>query len=108
MTTSLFDTAPPQTATNAIIAISGKPELGLSGPHRSIPALAAELVKAHGVDYPAIGRGLHDRECFQCWQAHSVPGIKPHMPDQVAEIVDLYAGLISDVVEGRRLLKVTA
>lgn len=93
---------PPQTAENAIVAIAYRHDLGLSGSHRSIPKLADELAKKHRDDYKSMGRELHDRECFQCWQAYSTPGIKMHTPDQVDEITDLYSGLIADVVEGRR------
>lgn len=99
---TLFDTEDDlQTAHNGIIAIFGSPELGLSGEHRGVPSLAKELVKRHGDDYMAIGRELHDRECFLCWQAHSCPAYKPHTGRQVDEIVGLYADLIGGVAEGR-------
>ena len=99
---TLFDTdAPAQTAVNGIIVIFTRPELGLSGEHRGVPELAAELVKKHGDDYVAIGRELHDRECFKCWQSRSCAAYKPHTEEQAGEIADLYGGLIRDVVEGK-------
>lgn len=99
---TLFDTdAPAQTAVNGIIVIFTRPELGLSGEHRGVPALAAELVKKYGDDYVAIGRELHDRECFKCWQSRSCAAYTPHTSEQVADIADLYGGLVRDVAEGR-------
>lgn len=99
---TLFDTdTPAQTALNGIIVIFARPELGLSGEHRGVPALAAELVKKHRDDYVAIGRELHDRECFKCWQAHSCAAYKSHTSEQADEIATFYGGLIRDVAEGK-------
>ena len=95
---------PPQTAINAIIALAGRGDLGLSGHHRSIPDLAGKLAKKHGDDYTSMGRELHDRECFKCWQAYSCAAYKPHTGEQVDEIATFYGDLIRDVVEGRRKL----
>ena len=99
---TLFDTdAPAQTAVNGIIVIFTRPELGLSGEHRGVPELAAELVKKHGDDYVAIGRELHDRECFKCWQSHACAAYQPHTSEQSDEIATFYGGLIRGVAEGR-------
>ena len=91
-----------QTAYNGILVLFARPELGLSGEHRGVPKLAKELLKKHGEDYTAIGRELHDRECFRCWQAHACPAYTPHTPAQADEIADLYGGLIRDVADGTR------
>lgn len=104
---TLFDldrSEPEQTAVNAIRVIAEHPDLGLSGPHRSIPALAEELARKHKTNYLAMGEELHQRECFRCWQAYSTPAFTPHSREQVAEIAELYGSLIADVVEGRRRL----
>lgn len=99
---------PLQTAYNGILVLFARPELGLSGEHRGVPKLAKDLLKKHGEDYTAIGRELHDRECFLCWQAHACPAYKPHTAAQVDEIAKLYGGLIRDVANGtRRVIRTT-
>ena len=97
-----------QTAYNGILVLFARPELGLSGEHRGVPKLAKELLKKHGEDYTAIGRELHSRECFRCWQAYACAAYKSHTAEQVDEIADLYGGLIRDVADGtRRLVRTT-